>query len=73
MELVTNMDLLLVTCDVMTLNRPGARNALLNELKRYEIGITAIQETRWLGERTHSILHSGLVIGANKEFGEPLH
>lgn len=61
------------TWNVLTLNNPGAQASLLNELKKYNIAVTAIQETKWLGEgirdtRTHTILYSGKENG-HKEFG----
>ncbi|XP_050502575.1 craniofacial development protein 2 isoform X2 [Diabrotica virgifera virgifera] len=67
------MEFMLGTWNVRTLNRPGAQRVLLHELKRYKIGITAVQETKWLGKgirdtKTHTILYSGKDEG-NKEFG----
>ncbi|XP_072403142.1 uncharacterized protein [Diabrotica undecimpunctata] len=58
------MDYAFGSWNVRTLNRPGAQTALLQELKRYNLMITALQETRWLGKgvrdtKTHTILYSG--------------
>ena len=58
------MDLSFGTWNVRTLYRPGAQRELFEELKRYKIGVAAVQETRWLGNgvrdtKTHTVLYSG--------------
>ncbi|XP_070509045.1 craniofacial development protein 2-like [Chironomus tepperi] len=42
-------DLQLSTWNVRTLTQPGALQALVLELRHYKSNITAIQETRWIG------------------------
>jgi exonuclease III len=56
-----------------SLYKTGALNALIMQLEKYRISITAVQETRWLGSgmqdlKKHSILYSGKERGSH-EFG----
>jgi hypothetical protein len=43
-------DLLFGTWNVRTLFKSGALISLLSQLKKYKLGITALQETRWQGK-----------------------
>lgn len=54
----------------------GVLRILLNQLSKYRIGITAIQEIKWLGKKAmkfkfYVILKSGKENG-NREFGVAL-
>ncbi|XP_072377270.1 uncharacterized protein [Diabrotica undecimpunctata] len=65
------MQYILGNWNVRTLNKPGAQTALLQELKRYKLMITALQETRWLWKgardtKTHTILYSGKEQGSKE-------
>jgi hypothetical protein len=66
-------DCSLGTWNVKTLNKPGAMKSVLEQIDKYNMKITAIQETRWLGKgimdlKKHTIRYSGKAEG-NKEFG----
>lgn len=61
------------TWNVRTLNKTGALRSLLLLLEKYDIAITALQETKWthsgiMDLRTHTILSSGSSNG-RREFG----
>jgi hypothetical protein len=43
-------DLKIGTWNVLSLYQPGALKMLLEQLDRYKLDITAIQEMRWIGE-----------------------
>ncbi|PNF31855.1 hypothetical protein B7P43_G08920 [Cryptotermes secundus] len=67
------MDYSLGTWNVKTLNKPGAMKSVLEQIDKYNMKITAIQEIRWLGKgimdlKKHTICYSGKAEG-NKEFG----
>ncbi|PNF38233.1 hypothetical protein B7P43_G11852 [Cryptotermes secundus] len=72
------MDYSLGTWNVKTLNKLGAMKSVLEQIDKYNMKITAIQEIRWLGKGIMDILYilyyrnilyvSGKTEG-NKEFG----
>jgi hypothetical protein len=71
-----NTDIGIGTWNVRSLYKTGALKALIMQLEKYRIYITAVQETRWLGSgihvlKKHSILYSGKERGA-MSLGWPL-
>jgi exonuclease III len=68
-----NTDIEIGTCNMRSLYKIGALNALIMQLEKYRISTTSVQETRWLGSgmhnlKKHSILYSGKERGSH-EFG----
>ena len=58
------MDLEFGTWNTRTLLKPGALINLTNQLRKYNLMITAVQETKWTGveiwdTKTHTIFSSG--------------
>jgi exonuclease III len=56
--------LLFGTWNVRTLFKTGALISLLSQLKKYKLGITALQETRWrdkdiMDMKSHALFYSG--------------
>jgi exonuclease III len=57
------MEIQFVTWNVRTLFKAGSLKALTQQLQKYEIQITAVQETKWMGNeiwdtKTHTIFQS---------------
>jgi exonuclease III len=58
------MDLRIGTWNVRTLYETGSLKALLQQLQHHHMQITAVQETKWMGNngfdtKTHTVLQSG--------------
>ncbi|KMQ87674.1 craniofacial development protein 2-like protein [Lasius niger] len=69
-----NMEYVLGTWNVRTLNKSEVQTALQYEIQKYKVTITAVQKIRWLGDGTrdtesHTILYSGKKQGT-QECGE---
>jgi hypothetical protein len=63
-----NTDIRIGTWAVRSLYKTGALKALIMQLEKYKMCITAVQETRWFGSGIHSLKkHSILYSGKKRE------